>query len=137
MQNINIENPVFAIPENEIRSFLIMAKFECINSIIIEDFIAKISILQQQEMFQQLLSRFNPNNVENSTLEAIQVLEHKHDIVVYHDNEIALAMSANQIELWKANQDLEKIILYLKMAHAYREIDLEMPKKMPKVKRNS
>lgn len=136
MQDIKMENPVFLIPTDEIRSFLIVAKMELINSIILEDFIAKISILQQQEMFQSLLSRFNPNNITCGVLEAIQVLEHMNDIVVYHGNEVALSMSAAQIELWRNYHDSETVALYLKMAQAYRQIEIDLDK-VPKIKRNS
>lgn len=53
------ENFKVKIPTTEILSFLVAARYECINSILLEDFVAKIAILKEQPKFSQLLSDFN------------------------------------------------------------------------------
>lgn len=119
------------LPITEFLSFLAAAKDQCINSVLLEDFIAKVSVLKEQEQFYELLAKFN----DITTIETVQSLENSGQVFVYSHNASTEVMLANPIEQAKVlGKTLTPVDwqLYLQMAYAYRTIKIDQ--KSPKIK---
>lgn len=119
------------LPTTEFLSFLTAAKDQCINSVLLEDFIAKISVLKAQEQFYELLAKFNDITI----IETIQSLENSGQVFVYPYNASTEVMLVNPIEQEKiVGETLTPVNwhLYLQMAYAYRTIKIDQ--KSPKIK---
>lgn len=109
------------IPTEEFRSFLIAARSECINSVLLDDFNVRIAILKEQPEFMGLLSNFS----EETTAMAIDKLQDSGEVLVYRSPDSMEVMLAKLPEIVPDS-------IYFQVAQSYRMV--EPNQKSPKVK---
>lgn len=124
-----------SIPLAEMHSFLVAARSQGINSILLDDFESRIELLQKQTEFSELLLHFNPI----TTRVAIQILKNFNIISTYpylQSTEITLSNPTEQSEVWESKTTKEERKIYYSIADAYRTTEIGF-NKSPMIKRNS
>ncbi len=113
-----LENSV----DEKIISFLGVAYYECINSVLLNDLIDKMEQFKQQENFANLLAGINPETIMLS----IQKLKDSGFISIYHnggDTEIMASNPMVRAMVWEQLLTPEQQQLYLQIASMYRTIE--------------
>ncbi len=125
-----------SIPIEELQLFLSIARTECINSILLSDFNAKLPILLQNPSYQEILRNFKSTHdgVSVGLQWAVRILSQEHKIDQFGDEIILTTSLAEQTQL-QNKQSQEKIATYLQMINDYRKIEVDLDKS-PKVKRS-
>lgn len=112
----------------QIVSFLVAARHECINSILLDDFLVKMQLLEQHEEFSGVLDGFTKETI----MPILQKLESFNVIHTYHNGNNMEIMSTNpiaQASVWEQQLTEEEKTLYLSMANTYRHIGTNMQNK--------
>ena len=125
-------------PTEELLLFLIAARQECINSVILEELNVKIHVLQENPKFQSILQKFHQtkDGVSIGLDWAVDLLEAEQAIFVDSHNELTLLLPVEEQEELEKMQDPQTLLAYHDMAQMYRAIKVNTGK-APKVKRNS
>lgn len=125
-------------PTKELQSFLILARYECIESVMIDDLNIKIQLLQKRPEFEKLLKKFkvNRNGIPVGLNWAIRLLEKENKVFVYHNQELTLTMPDYKRTAITNTQSKDVQLAYLHMAQAYRDISTDETKNVLQ-KRNS
>ncbi len=109
------------IPITELLSFLVVARAECINSVILDEIHAKMDLLKQHPKWSEIASKFEEKykDIAVKILSDLDILS----IYPYCDSkEIALSSPIAQKQIWEEKNTMEKQRKYLSIAQAYRKI---------------
>lgn len=115
------------IPSEEIVSFLVAGQFQCINSVLLDDFQAKIEQLKQNPDFSEQLKGCN----KKAIAVAVQLLSDLGVISVqpYMDTKmISLSNPNEQEQIWVQENTQEKWNDYLSITKAYRTTEMDLNK---------
>lgn len=125
-------------PTQELLLFLIAARQDGINGVILEDLNAKIHVLQENPELQLILQKFyqTENGVSIGLDWAIDLLEAEQAIFVDSHNELTLLLPMKEQEALENAQDYQTLLAYRKMVINYRGIPIDIDK-APKVKRRN
>lgn len=115
------------VPTKELQLFLIIAQYECINHIILEDFNEKIKVLSHVADFSEILKkfRFMINGYSIGLKYAVASLEQENKIVK-NQQEIMLSMPVKEREILEMSISNEMRLQYLLLAQVYREMALPL-----------
>lgn len=106
-------------------SFLLAARLNCINSILLSDFISKIELLKQREEFSDLLNGFNSETII-SAIETLNQAGIVSSFINGQDIEVMLSYAASQEWIRQSSLTEKEKMIYLRIANMYRTLGMEI-----------
>lgn len=131
LQKIRSQLHGWIAPTKELQSFLIFARYECIESVMIDDLNVKIQLLQEKPEFQKQLRRFKvtKDGISVGLKWAIKLLEKENKIFVDRHQELTLTMVDKDRSVVLNAQTPKEHLHYLHMAQAYRDLSMDETKR--------